>query len=34
MSVLMNCIAYACQVLVIVMVAGVTLRLLRLRDPR
>ena len=34
MSVLMNCIAYACQVLVIVMVASVTLRLLRLRDPR
>jgi TonB family protein len=34
MSVLINCIAYACQVLAIVAVAGVTLKMLKLRDPR
>ncbi len=34
MTVLINLIAYACQVLAIVAVAGVTLNLLRLRDPR
>jgi len=34
MNVLINCIAYACQVLAIVAVAGVTLKLLKLRDPR
>ncbi|MGH9693552.1 MAG: hypothetical protein ACRD5Z_05395, partial [Bryobacteraceae bacterium] len=34
MTVLINCIAYACQVLAIVAVAGLALKLLRLRDPR